>query len=125
VNARQSLSDRVSALAKSKLKSDLDVSFANVNLAQARLLLLDAQNNEQSAMASLSAILGYSSLQVFDLVENSQPVARPPANIDALITEALTRRPELMALNYKYLSQQKLHAAGRDQCCRRSARWEQ
>ena len=115
VNARQSLSDRVTALAKSKLKSELDVSFANVNLAQARLLLLDAQNNEQSAMASFSAILGYSSMQAFDLVENSQPVASPPSNIDALITDALARRPELIALNYKYLSQEKQYAADRDQ----------
>ena len=42
VNARQSLSDQVTALANSKLKSELDASFANVNLAQAKLLLLDA-----------------------------------------------------------------------------------
>ena len=55
VNARQSLADQVTALARSKLKSDLDASFASVNLAQAKLLLLDAQNNEQSALASLSA----------------------------------------------------------------------
>src|ERR1700741_3926349 len=49
--SRQLLSDQVSALTKSKLKSDLDLSFANVNLAQAKLLYLDALNNDKAAMA--------------------------------------------------------------------------
>jgi len=40
---RQVVVDQVQALAKSALKSDLDLSFAQVNLAQAKLLLLDAR----------------------------------------------------------------------------------
>ncbi len=48
VKDRQTVADQVGALFKSKLKSELDFSFANVNLAQARLLLLDAQNNVDS-----------------------------------------------------------------------------
>ena len=115
VNARQSLSDQVTALAKSKLKSDLDASFANVNLAQAKLLLLDAQNNEQSALASLSAILGYSTLQGFELVENVEPLTAPPSNIDSLIADAFAHRPDLLALDYEHVSQQKLATAERDQ----------
>ncbi len=59
VNSRQLLSDQVSALTKSKLKSGLDLSFANVNLSQAKLLYLDALNNDKGAMADLSTILGY------------------------------------------------------------------
>jgi outer membrane protein len=115
VNARQSLSDQVTALAKSKLKSDLDASFANVNLAQAKLLLLDAQNNEQSALASLSAILGYSTLQGFELVETVEPLTGPPLNVDSLIADAFAHRPEFLALNFEHLSQQKLVTAERDQ----------
>src|ERR1039457_1004876 len=57
VASRQLLSDQVSALTGSKLRSDLDLSFANVNLAQAKLLYLDALNNDKAAMANLSAIL--------------------------------------------------------------------
>ena len=49
VASRQLLADQVSALTKSKLKSDLDLSFANVNLAQAKLLYLDALNNDKAA----------------------------------------------------------------------------
>ena len=43
VAARQLVADQISALARSNLKSTLDVSFASVNLSDARLLLLSAQ----------------------------------------------------------------------------------
>jgi outer membrane protein len=114
VDSRQLLSDQVSALTKSKLKSDLDLSFANVNLSQAKLLLLDAQNNEQAALGSFSAILGYPTLQVFDLVEDTKPVVSPPADVSQLIGEALTQRPEILAATFQYESAQKLHVASRD-----------
>ncbi|HEY3839965.1 MAG TPA: hypothetical protein VGL72_25515, partial [Bryobacteraceae bacterium] len=41
VDNRQTIADQVTALANSKLKSGLDVSFANVNLGEAKLLLAD------------------------------------------------------------------------------------
>src|ERR1039458_1937735 len=82
VSARQTVSDQVEALFKSKLRSQLDLSFANVNLAQAKLLVLDAENNENAALASLSAVLGYSTLQSFQLIEDSTPNAPPPGNVD-------------------------------------------
>jgi outer membrane protein len=63
VAERQTVTDQVQALFNSKLKSALDLSFAQVNLAQAKLLLLDAQNNDAAAIANLSAGLGYSNLQ--------------------------------------------------------------
>ncbi len=47
VKARQLVSDQITALAQNQLKSGLDVSFANVDLAQARLLLVQAQNDLQ------------------------------------------------------------------------------
>jgi len=114
VNARQVVADQVGALAKNKLKSELDLSFANVNLAQAKLLLLDAQNNDKAALASLSAVLGYPALQDLALVEDTETTNAPPANIDALITEAFAKRPELLALDYQYQAAQKLKTAERD-----------
>ena len=89
VAARQTVVDQVDALFKSKLKSQIDLSFANVNLAQAKLLMLDAENNQQSTLAVLSAILGYPRLQNFALVEDTTPLSNPPANVDDLINEAL------------------------------------
>ena len=58
VNTRQTTETQVSELTKNKLKSTLDLSFADVNLSQAKLLLLDAQSNVDSSMAALDAILG-------------------------------------------------------------------
>jgi Outer membrane protein len=114
VSARQTLADQVEALFKSKLKSQLDLSFANVNLSQARLLLLDAQNNENAALAALSAVLGYSTVQNFQLVDDTAALTPPPANVDDLISNALNKRPELLSLGFQYQSAQKLQTAERD-----------
>ena len=114
VSARQTLTDQVDALFKSKLKSQLDLSFANVNLSQAKLLLLDAQNNENSALAALSAVLGYSTVQNFQLVDDTTPLFSPPGNVDDLISQAFSKRPELLSLNFQYQSAQKYQTAQRD-----------
>jgi outer membrane protein len=111
---RQVVVDQVQALAKSALKSDLDLSFAQVNLAQAKLLLLDARNNEKGAQAALAALLGYVTPQEFDVVDEPATTAGPPANLDELIQEAVNSRPELQAINFQYQSAEKLKAAERD-----------
>ena len=67
VQARQTLVDKIQALTNAKLRSDLDLSFAKVDVARAKLLLLESQNNFQTALAALSAILGYQDEQNFDL----------------------------------------------------------
>ena len=114
VQSRQLLADQVAALTKSKLKSDLDLSFANVNLAQAKLLLLDAENNEKSAEAALTALLALPANSTFSLVEQEQQFSPPPVNADTLIAEALAQRPEMLALEYSTEAAQKQHAADRD-----------
>ena len=115
VDSRQVLTDQVSALTKSKLKSDLDLSFANVNLAQAKLLLLDAQNNYQAALANLAAVLGYPSTQNFELVEDTEALTPPPADLDQLVAQAFNIRPELRSLDFEYQSSEKFRIAERDQ----------
>jgi len=115
VASRQLLSDQISALTKSKLKSDLDLSFANVNLAQAKLLYLDALNNDKASAAALSAILGYSTLEAFELVNDNEPLAPPPADVDQLLAEAFAKRPEILALEFQSESAEKLHKAEHDQ----------
>src|SRR5262249_15485606 len=58
VRARQLVADQVTTLAQSNLKSQLDVTFANVNLADAKLLLVSAQNDIDSAFAELATAIG-------------------------------------------------------------------
>jgi outer membrane protein len=115
VASRQLLADQVSALTKSKLRSDLDLSFANVNLAQAKLLYLDTLNNDKASLAALSAILGYPTLETFELVNDADTLAPPPAEVDPLIAEAFAKRPEILALEFQSESDEKLHRAAHDQ----------
>lgn len=114
VASRQLLADQVAALTNSKLRSNLDLSFANVNLAQAKLLYLDALNNEKSALATLSALLGYPSLENFHLVDETTPLEAPPADVDRLIADAFLHRPEVLALEFASEAADKLHQANRD-----------
>jgi len=114
VAARKTVADQVGALFRNKLKSELDFSFASVNLAQARLLLLDAQNNENAALASLSAVLGYPNVQNFQLAEDTTPVAPPQSNVDDLISTAFATRPEILSLEFQSESAVKFQKAERD-----------
>lgn len=97
VVARQALVDQVTALFNNKLRSRLDVSFADVNLAQARLLLLQSQNRVLEASAELTRALGAAQPVTYELVEEPLPPA-PPANPEGLVAQALVARPELASL---------------------------
>jgi outer membrane protein len=114
VKARQTVADQVGALFKSKLKSELDYSFASVNLAQAKLLLLDAQNNQDAAQATLSMVLGFPNAQNFRLTDDIGPGSPPPGNVDDLITQAFSSRPEIRSLQFQYQSATKFQKAERD-----------
>jgi outer membrane protein len=115
VNERQTVANQINELFKNKLKSGLDLSFANVNLAQAKLLLLDAQNSDSAARANLSMLMGFASLQNYQLVEDQTTEAvQPPANVDDLIATAFAMRPEILALRFQSQSANKFRVAERD-----------
>ena len=97
VKSRQLVSDQIAALAKSQIKSGLDVSFANVDLADAQLLLVQAQNDLDASYAELSSALGYGDERTFHLQEEPLPPA-PPVDFTDLLQEALKDRPELISL---------------------------
>jgi outer membrane protein len=97
VAARQLVSDQVTALAESKLKSTLDVSFANVNLADAKLLVVQAQNDLKAAEADLAAGMGLPNESGFILEEEPMPPALPD-RVSELMSEAIQNRPELKNL---------------------------
>jgi outer membrane protein len=97
VTARQDVVDQVTALAESKLKSTLDVSFANVNLADSKLLQIQAQNDVKAAEANLATAIGLPGTTGFIL--NEEPMPAPlPDRIDPLIQQGLQDRPELKDL---------------------------
>lgn len=97
VAARQLVVDQVTALAESKLKSTLDVSFANVNLSDAKLMQIQAQNDLKSAEADLATAMGLPGQSGFILSEEPMPPPMPDQVAD-LIRDALQSRPELKDL---------------------------
>jgi outer membrane protein len=115
VSARQTLTDQVSALTSSKLRSDLDLSFAQVNLSQAKLLQLNAQNNLDAAKAALSAVLGYDKQMDFQLVDDKTSLPPLPASSEALIVQAIQNRPDLQSLRFNEQAAQKFSKAQHEQ----------
>jgi outer membrane protein len=95
VSARQLVVDQVTALANANLKSALDVSFAQVNLSEAQLLLVQARNDLQSSYARLTAAMGGAG-GPYQLSDAPLPDA-PPSDSAPLVAEALAKRPDIAA----------------------------
>jgi outer membrane protein len=115
VAARQATADQVRALTEAKLRSELDLSFANVDLQQAKLLLLNATNDNQESQAALNAILGEELPAVYTLVDET-PDAPAPAPEDAapLLQLAFQSRPDLASLSLQASAAKEFSQAERD-----------
>ena len=114
VDTRQLLLDQVTLLASNKLKSELDVSFADVAVQQSKLLLEKAQNDFDASMASLSTALGYSKPRQFQLLEPG-PATNAILNDDSeLVQTALAQRPELLSLRDQDVAAVKYARSQRD-----------
>ncbi len=115
VDTRQKMDTLVSELTKNKLRSDIDLAFADQDLARAKLLLLDAQNQYLKNLDALSAVLGYDHPQNYQLADDSAAPPLPPPDVDALVKLALQQRPDLIALNYTQKAAHKFSRAEHEQ----------
>ncbi len=115
VSTRQTTQQQISSYTANKLKSTLDLSFANVNFSQAKLLQLNAQSNADASMAALDAVLGLDRQVTYELVEDSDSLTVPPADADQLVRLALQQRPDLQALHLSQQAAVKFSHAERDQ----------
>jgi outer membrane protein len=114
VTTRQTFVGKIQALTNAKLKSDIDLSFANVDLARGRLLLLEAINNYEASLNSLSAILGFQDQQNFQPVEEIKNTAPPAPDVNPLVMQALQQRPEVQALTDQVAAAEKFASAEHD-----------
>jgi outer membrane protein len=114
VSARQNLVDQIQALTNAKLRSDIDLSFSKVNLARAKLLLLESQNNYEASLSTLSAILAFPDRQNFAPVEPETQATPPSVDPAPLIQEALNQRPEVRALQNDVTAASKFSKAEHD-----------
>jgi outer membrane protein len=97
LDAKQLLARQVAALAKSDLKSTLDVSFADVAVSEAQLALSRAESAGAAARARLAAAIGDPASTSYALTDEPLPpglAADPQGDIDA----ATASRPSLAAL---------------------------
>ena len=98
VRERQLSFNQIAVLARNQLKSSLDADFAQVDLAEAKLLQLQGTSDVRNAEAELSTALGFSDAQHFILQEVPLDIMLPTSP-DALVAQALAQRPELAALH--------------------------
>jgi len=99
LSTRQTILDQVNALAENRIRSELDVRFAQVSVEEARLLLTQVMNERQSADADLAVAMGLRAPQRFELVE---PDAGDTNNLDPAhwIDEAIRQNPEAEQRRY-------------------------
>jgi outer membrane protein len=115
VATRQATGDQIGALTRNNLRSTLDLSLANVQISQAQLLVLDAQDDSQTAMANLNAILGSDGYVQYELVdETPESPAAPPGDTEALVELAFKARPDLSALNDRFAAARQFASAEHD-----------
>jgi outer membrane protein len=102
VKTRKLLRDLTATLAKNKLKSELDASFAEVDYQQALLLESKAQNDLKSSFATLAAVLGRPETDTFHLVDTPAPGTLPPS-VSPLMSLAVENRPDLQRLRLEHI----------------------
>jgi outer membrane protein len=115
VNTRQATDQQITELTHNKLRSTIDLAFAEEDLAQAKLLLLDAQTEYNSDINALTSVLGFDHPMTYTLVESGGAVDSPPPDQDQLVQMALKQRPDLMVLDYDQQAAKKYSRAEREQ----------
>lgn len=94
--SRQAVFDRTSAYAKNQLKSELEVRFAQVGVAEARLLVDEAEKDWQTSLTTLANLLGEKTPLAAVQLEDPPAVGELPADVEKLTLLALEQRPELV-----------------------------
>ena len=97
VDSRDLMYRQVNVLMQSQLRSELDTSFAQVDLAKARLMVIQADSDIRQAEADLSDAMGFPFPQHFRLSEIPFNTAVPPSDRPLMLL-ALSKRPEIAAL---------------------------
>ena len=115
VSTRQATQGQVNQLTQNKLRSTLDLSFANVTVSQAQLLELDARNNANATMAALDEVLGLDHEVAYTLVDSTTAAPPPPPDVDVLVQLAIKQRPDLQSVDLNRQAEQKLSKAQADQ----------
>ena len=112
VRERESLKRQVEVLYRNQLKSKLDLGLIQVQSTDAQFLVIRARNDLDAAFAELSNAMGIEGPTAY-VLEDIPVVVEPPRPLAVLVTEALNRRPELLALKERIrTADHRIRAAG-------------
>lgn len=115
VATRQATGNQINALTQSKLRSTLDLSLANVQTEQAKILELDAEDAVSTTLANLNALLGSETNTQYQLVDETPAAPQPaPANTEDLVQLAFRSRPDLAAVQDRSQAAKQFSAAEHD-----------
>ena len=91
------------AFFRAQLRAKLDVNLARLALSRAELDLVKAQNSLEHAFADLNEAMGIEAPHTYRLQEPSVKLT-PPSALESLLAEALESRPELGALQARFVA---------------------
>ena len=97
LKTRHALLEQVDSLRDAKMRSDLDVSYAQQNVSAANLLALQSRNDLDNEQAQLAQALGLNSHKPF-VLEDASVVAAPADDLESLLQKAKDQNPELRAM---------------------------
>ncbi len=100
VAARRLVVEQAETMQKNGLRSGLDASIARYDVAEAEMLLVQAQNDLQAAQAVLAAAIGSGDEYVFELADEPLPALPLPDAIRS-VDAGLRDRPEIKALQFE------------------------
>jgi outer membrane protein len=107
---RALIARQLSELAKSQLRSTLDVNFANVLESEAELAVVRAQSIVAQQRAHLATAMGLSQ-PVTAALANAGPMLPPPSSPDDIMQQARTQRADLAAAQSAQQAAQKFATA--------------
>jgi outer membrane protein len=112
VKERQQIAAKVTGMVENKLKSELDQSFAQVNLEEGRMLEAQVRNELTINNLTLSTLLGFDIPQPFILLEHA---LAPPStqHADELVAQALRDNPAIARLRFEISSTMRAYDAER------------
>jgi len=97
LETRKFLLSQVAALTTNKLRSELDLRFAQVTYEEGQLLVVQAQKDLDQSFNALATVLGDRSGQTYRLVEEPPQTAKT-VDPTGLVDTALSQRPDLARL---------------------------
>jgi outer membrane protein len=90
---------QVRTFAENELRSIVDVSFAEIRLSEADLLIIRAENEHRAALIELASTMGLDGPKDWVLEEPSEP--QEALDVNQAIEQVINKRPELAAIRHQ------------------------